>query len=263
MMASFRSSRLIPAVGLAALAALAACSSAPAPAKSVGGKQVDTATAGSLAGRVTFSGKPPANEPLRLGTDPACLPGNGLNPVSDAVVVAGDGAVKNVFVYVKDGLDPSYTFTVPTAPATVILDQKGCRYVPRVIGVEVGQPFEIVNSDATMHNVHAIPKVNDEFNSSQPMQGIRTTKTFTKPEVMVLFRCNVHNWMSAHVGVLPHPYFAVTNDGGAFEIKNLPPGTYTIEAWHEMFGTQTAKVTIGDKQAQTVSFTFAQKTESH
>ena len=249
-------------LGVVALAGIAACNSpAPEPAKSVAGKPVDAATAGSLSGKVTFTGKPPANEPLRLGSDPACLPGAGPNPVSDAVLVSADGGVKNVFVYVKDGLDPAYSFAAPTS--AVVLDQKGCRYAPRVVGVQVGQPLDIVNSDQTMHNVHAIPKVNDEFNSSQPMQGIHTTKAFTKPEVMVLFRCNVHNWMTAHVGVLPHPYFAVTNDGGAFEIKNLPPGTYTIEAWHETFGTQTAKVTIGDKQAQTVAFTFAAKTASN
>ena len=253
---------LMPVLGLAVAIAAGACNSpAPGPAKSTGGKPVDAATAGSLAGKVTFSGKPPANEPLRVGTDPACQTAAGPNPVSDAVLVAADGAVKNVFVYVKDGLDSAYTFDVPTTP--VLLDQKGCRYSPRVVGARVGQPLEIVNSDATMHNVHAMPKLNDEFNSSQPMQGIRTTKTFTKPEVMVLFRCNVHNWMSAYVGVLPHPYFAVTNEGGAFEIKNLPPGTYTIEAWHETFGTLTANVTIGDKQAQNVTFTFAPKTESH
>jgi plastocyanin len=261
MIASLRLSKLIPILGVFALAGAVACNSpAPAP-KSGGGKAVDAATAGSLSGKVTFSGKPPANEPLRFGTDPACQQGAGPNPVSDAVLVAGDGSVKNVFVYVKDGLDPAYSFTPPTT--AVVLDQKGCRYAPRVVGAQVGQPLEIVNSDPTMHNVHAIPKVNDEFNSSQPMQGVRTTKTFAKPEVMVLFRCNVHSWMTAFVGVLPHPYFAVTNEGGAFEIKNLPPGTYTIEAWHETFGTQEAKVTIGDKQAQTVSFTFAPKTTTN
>ena len=181
------------------------------------------------------------------------------NPVSDAVLIAADGGLKNVFVYVKDGLDPAYGFDIPTT--TVVLDQKGCRYTPRIVGVRAGQPIDIVNSDPTLHNVHALPMANPEFNQGQPIQGFRTTRTFTTPEVMVRFKCDVHSWMAAHVGVVAHPYFAITKDDGSFEIPNLPPGTYTIEAWHEKFGTQVAKVTIGDKQSQTTSFTFTAKAE--
>jgi hypothetical protein len=110
--------------------------------------------------------------------------------------------------------------------------------------------------------VHALPKANAEFNQGQPVQGFRTTRTFTTPEVMVRFKCDVHSWMAAQVGVVAHPYFAVTKDDGSYEIRNLPPGTYTIEAWHEKFGTQIAKVTVADKQAQTVPFTFTAKPES-
>jgi plastocyanin len=154
---------------------------------------------------------------------------------------------------VKSGLG-DYYFDTPTTP--VVLDQKGCRYTPHVFGVRTGQPVLIVNSDPTMHNVHAMGSVNQEFNFAQAFQGLKNTKTFTAQEVMVPFRCNVHSWMSAYGGVLNHPYFAVTANGGTYELKNLPAGTYTIEAWHEKFGTRTETVTIGVKESKSVSFTF-------
>ena len=122
--------------------------------------------------------------------------------------------------------------------------------------MRVGQPLEIVNSDPTLHNIHAMPKANAEFNNGQPIQGMKTTHTFTAKEVMVPFKCDVHGWMNAYVGVLDHPYFAVTDKDGKFELKGLPPGTYTIEAWHEKLGTQTQSVTIGAKETKDVTFTF-------
>ena len=246
------------ACGLAAFGL--ACSSEdppPAPPSTGGGKQVDRATAGSLAGRVVFAGAAPTAEVLRMGSDQACVQGAGPNPQSDAILIGQDGALQNVFVYVKEGLDASYSFDVPAAPA--LLDQKGCRYTPRVLGVRAGQPIKVVNSDPTLHNVHALPLVNGEFNKSTPVVGSSTTQTFTAPEVMVRFKCDVHGWMAAYVGVVAHPYFAVTDASGAFAIQDLPPGTYTIEAWHEKFGTRTAQVTVGEKQAQTLSVTFASK----
>lgn len=224
------------------------------------GKPVDAATAGSIAGKVRFDGPAPAAETVRVSTDKNCVQDAGPNPQSDAILIAADGALKNSFVYVKEGLDPGYGFEAPTAP--VVLDQKGCFYSPRVIGIRVGQPLEIVNSDPTMHNVHAMPVANTEFNRSQPVKGAKNTEVFTTPEVMVRFMCNVHNWMAAYVGVLPHPYFAVTDAAGNFEIRNLPPGTYTLEAWHEKFGRQTATVTVGAKEAKTAAFTFTLKPET-
>ncbi len=240
-------------------AALAGCGSSPPPppAQAPPGKTVDPATAGSIGGRAVFDGTPPPAEALHVGTDPACIQGAGANPVSDAVLIGADRGVQNVFVYVKDGLDAGYSFAVPTTP--VVLDQKGCRYVPRVLGIQAGQPLEIVNSDATLHNVHAMPKINREFNVAEPVQGMRVTQTFTVPEVMVRFKCNVHGWMAAYLGVRADPFFAVTNPDGTFEIKGLPPGTYTIEAWHEKFGTRTQQVTIGPQQTQQLSFTFTQE----
>ena len=244
------------------LVLVSACSheSAPAPAATApAGKHVDSATAGSVTGRVVFSGKPPAETPIKMASDPACVAGNTPNPVSDAVLVDARGNVQNVFVYVKDGLDAGYTFDVPTTP--IVLEQKGCRYFPRVFGVRAGQPIDILNSDATIHNVHALPKMNQEFNKGEPVQGSHMTHTFTVPEVMVRFKCDVHGWMAAYVGVMAHPFFAVTGPDGSFAITGLPPGTYTIEAWHEQFGTRTQQVTIGASQTQTVSFTFAAQTQ--
>jgi len=239
----------------ALLAGAVACgggSPEPAPAATPAGKRVDPATAGSVSGLVKFEGTPPAAQTIRLSND--CLKSSVPNPVSDAVVVAPDGGLKNAFVYVKDGLAADYTFDTPATP--VELTQHGCVYSPRVLGVRVGQTMEVVNDDPTLHNVHAMPMVNEEFNKSQPIQGSRLQHVFTSPEVMVRFKCDVHGWMASYVGVMANPYFAVTDEAGHFDIPNLPPGSYTIEAWHETFGRRTATVTIGDKQSQTVAFTF-------
>jgi plastocyanin len=187
-----------------------------------------------------------------MSGDPACAREYPDGYVFENYVVK-DGGLDNVFVYVKDGLG-NYSFDIPAEP--VKLDQKGCRYVPHVLGVRVGQPIEVTNSDETMHNVHALPDVNGEVNYGQPRKGMKNTQTFTAAEVMVPLKCDVHGWMSAYIGVVEHPFFAVTKDGGRFELKGLPPGTYTIEAWHEKSGRQTQQVTIGEKEDKDVTFTF-------
>jgi len=235
-----------------------ACSpkpAAPPPSGAAAGRKVDAATAGSVAGKVTFTGTPPAAETVKMSSDPACTPNGSPTQPTNAVLVDAAGEVQNAFVYVKTGLDPAYTFDVPTEP--VEFYQRGCRYEPRVFGVLAGQPIDIVNDDDTLHNVHALPKSNLEFNKSEPYKGARMKQTFTVSETMVRFKCDVHPWMNAYVGVLTHPFYAVTGPDGSFALKGLPPGTYTIEAWHERFGTQTQQVTVADKQAQTVSFAFA------
>ena len=231
----------------------AACGARPTGPPAGGGKKVDAATAGSVTGRIAFDGPAPAPEPLKMASDPACAEAAGPNAMSDAVLVS-NGSLENVFVFVKDGLDPAYSFDVPAQP--VKFDQRGCRYVPRVFGVRAGQPIEVLNDDNTLHNVHALAKTNREFNQSMALKGEKKTYTFAEPEAMVRFKCDVHGWMTAHVGVMPHPFFAVSKADGTFEIPGLPPGTYTIEAWHERLGSQSQKVTIADRQPQTVSFTF-------
>jgi plastocyanin len=204
---------------------------------------------------VAFEGTPPKNEPIKMAADPVCVQQNKNKGVQtqETYMVGAGGELQNVFVYVKDGLG-SRTFPVPTEPVT--LDQQACRYHPHVFGIMVGQPLSIVNSDPTLHNIHATPKVNVEFNTGQPIQGMKTNHTFTAKEVMMPFKCDVHGWMNAYLGILDHPYFAVSGADGKFEIKNLPPGTYTIEAWHERAGTQTQMVTVGEKETKDIGFTF-------
>jgi plastocyanin len=205
-----------------------------------------------VAGRVVLDGAVPANPPIKLSGDPYCVAQNPNGATFENFVVT-DGGIENVFVYVKDGLG-NYYFDAPTEPAK--LDQQGCRYQPHVLGIRTGQPLEISNSDDTMHNVHAMPEANREFNVGQAIKHQVDRRTFTAPEVMVPFKCDVHSWMRAYIGVMNHPYFAVTHGGGKFELKNLPAGTYTVEAWHEKLGTQTQKVTVAEKQAADITFTF-------
>jgi plastocyanin len=225
-----------------------ASSGAAAPAAPA----VDPAIAATVTGKVTFTGTAPAPAPIKLSADPYCEKANpGLKTENE--VVGTDGSVGNVFVYVKDGLGDR-TFPAPSTP--VILDQKGCHYTPHVLGIQVGQPLQIVNSDDTLHNIHGLPKANREFNQGQPIQGMKMTHTFSTKEVMIPFKCDVHAWMNAWIGVLDHPYYAVTSTDGTFSLKGLPPGTYTIEAWHERLGTQTQTVTVGEKETKDVAFTF-------
>ncbi|HEV8395544.1 MAG TPA: carboxypeptidase regulatory-like domain-containing protein [Vicinamibacterales bacterium] len=225
-------------------------SSSPAPAAPVT-NPVDPATAGAVIGKVTFMGTPPKAETISMSSDPRCM---NAGAKTESVMVSGDGSLQNVFVYVKDGLG-NLKFPVPTS--ALVLDQKGCQYRPHVFGVQAGQPIEILNSDMTLHNIHAWPQTNQEFNMGQSLQGMKDTHVFTTPEIMVPFRCDVHRWMNSFVGVVAHPFFAVTGADGAFELKGLPPGTYTLEAWHEKFGTKTASVTIGAKESKDVAFTFS------
>ena len=214
---------------------------------------VDPATAGNIAGRVTFEGTPPAATRLRMDADPNCAQAGGAGKTDDKLVVGASGSLQHVFVYVKDGLG-NLVFPVPATP--VVLDQQGCVYVPHVAGLQVGQPLEVRNSDPTLHNVHATPTANREFNQGFPLKGISHTHTFSTKEVMVPFKCDVHGWMRAYVGVLDHPFHAVSDAGGAFSLTGLPPGTYTVEAWHESLGTQTQSVTIAEKESKDITFTF-------
>lgn len=221
------------------------------PSTAVTVNPVDPTTAGSIAGSIVLQGTPPASETIDMTSDPYCQ-GQGRAVTAD-YLVGNDGTLQNVFIYVKDGLG-NLKFPTPASPA--VLDQKGCVYAPRVLGLQVGQTLEIRNSDSTLHNMHATPENNQEFNKALSLQGLNHTHTFSTAEVMVPFKCDVHRWMRAYVGVLEHPFYAVSGAGGAFTLNGLPPGTYTIEAWHEKLGTQTQSVTIGPSEAKDVSFTF-------
>ena len=210
--------------------------------------------AGTVSGTIKFTGTAPKPEAISMNADPVCA-GLHSEPVhTETVLVNSDGTLQNVFVYVKEGLEGK-TFPAPQAPATI--DQKGCQYHPHVFGMQVGQPLQIINSDNTLHNIHSHAAASKQFNLGMPLQGMKLTKKFDAPEVMVKMKCDVHPWMSAFIGVLTHPFFSVTGTDGKFEIKDLPPGDYTIEAWHETYGTQTQKVTVTDAAPASAEFTFA------
>jgi plastocyanin len=224
-----------------------------APASATAGKSVDAATAGEVSGSVKLDGPAPKMRTISMAAEPACAKGHS-GPVTSEEVVTGDaGALANVVVYVKSGLD-GYSFPAPSTP--VKFEQQGCQYHPHVAGVQVGQNIDVLNDDQTTHNIHPIPKENREWNESQPPGAAPIEKSFPREEIAIPVKCNVHPWMKAYMAVLPNPYFQVTAKDGAFDLKNLPPGTYTLTAWHELYGTTDQTVTIGPKETKSVTFTF-------
>jgi hypothetical protein len=214
----------------------------------------DPASAATITGRVLLDGTAPPSEVIRLDGDPKCVElAAGEERRTEHVVLGADNAVQNVFVYVKDGLPPRL-YPVPTTP--VVLDQQKCRYVPRVLGVQVGQQLTVRNSDPLLHNVRAEGAINEPFDVGTPVAGMEVKRFFATREVMVPVKCNVHAWMNAYIGVLEHPFFAVTDGSGRFTLPPLPPGTYTIEIWHERLGTETQQITVAAKDTKDMTFSF-------
>jgi plastocyanin len=214
---------------------------------------VDTANAAVITGRVAFTGAKPAMARIDMSEEATCAGKHAGGAFSEQVVVNDNGTLRNVFVYVKSGVPANLQFPVPSA--AVEIDQNGCQYAPHVFGIQVGQTLNIKNDDGLLHNIKALPTVNRPFNISQP-GNMTTPRSFAAAEVMVPLQCNVHSWMNAFVGVRPDPYFAVTGADGSFSIGRLPPGTYTIEAWQEKYGTQTQTVTVAAKESKAITFTF-------
>lgn len=212
------------------------------------------AAAGSstIAGAVNFTGSAPEPEMISMDAEPTCMELHEEGPFAQNVLVNDDGMLANVFVYVKSGLEGS--FPAPSEP--VLLDQVGCRYIPHVLGVQTDQTIVIRNSDDVLHNIHPVPENSRGFNVGQPKKDMETEKSFSAAEIMIPVGCDVHGWMSAYIGVVDHPFFAVTGDDGSFELANLPAGDYVVEAWHEEFGTQEMNVSVGDGESATADFTF-------
>lgn len=228
---------------------------APAPAaKPAPAASAPSGAAGALNGTVSFDGAVPEATAIQMGADPSCARLHPDAAMTEFVVVGDGGGLKNVFIYVKEGLE-GQMFDVPIEE--VMLDQQGCLYTPHVFGVRAGQTLTIRNSDETLHNIHAMPKNNKEFNIGQPVQGLTTQRVFDNPEVMVPFKCDVHKWMASYVGVVDHPFFATTDINGTYSIPGLPAGDYVLEAWHEKYGTQQMNVTVGADGAE-ASFTFSE-----
>ena len=235
--------------------ALAACSNSPAPAATAApAAPVDPATVGTITGRVVVDGTMPAANTIRIDGDPKCVAlANTSQRPAEYVVMGPDNTLQNAFVYVKDGL-PARMYPVPSQP--VVLDQQQCRYTPRVLGIQVGQQLTNRNSDPLLHNVRSEGAVNQPFDVGTPIQGMEVKRTFATREVMVPFKCNVHGWMNGYLGVLEHPFFAVSDQTGRFSIGPLPAGTYTLEIWHERFGTQTQQVTVEAKEIKDLAVTY-------
>jgi Carboxypeptidase regulatory-like domain len=230
-------------------------STTPAPsttAPSGGGNAFDASKAtATVTGKVNFQGTPPTM--AKLPFTPECKQAHGGEAASEqSVELNSDNTLKDVLVYVKSGAE-KWTYPTPTEP--VVLDQHGCQYVPHMVALMANQPLKIRNSDPFLHNIHPLPKNNPQFNLGQPVKGMETEKKFANSEVAIPVKCDVHRWMSAHIAVLTNPFYNVTGDTGSYTIK-LPAGTYTLEAYHEKFGTQTQQVTVADGQSQTMDFTF-------
>jgi plastocyanin len=211
------------------------------------------ASAGTLTGKVVYDGKVPVFTPLDMNADPTCKAKN-PGPVMPEVLVLGDQSrMVNVLVSVASAF-PGKTFPVPKEPA--VIQQHGCVYQPHVVAMMAGQELLFKNTDGVLHNVHALPVQNHPFNIGMPPTLKEKGKVIDLAEPAFKVKCDVHPWMQAYVAVLPHPYFAVTGPDGTFQIKDLPAGTYEIEAWHEKLGTKKASVTVGDTDTKTLDFTF-------
>ena len=211
--------------------------------------------ASSINGTITFDGKPPNLRPLAMDADPACAKKHS-GPVANEMLALGSGnTMGNILVWVSKGLPAGKTWPAPKTAVT--LDQKGCQYLPHVMGIMVGQPYRILNSDGVLHNIHTLPKVNPAFNKGMPPTLKETTTSFAKPEAVFHIKCDVHPWMSAYIAVFTHPFYAVTKTDGKFDIPNLDPGTYEITAWHEKLGTQTATITVAANDKKSQNFKFA------
>ena len=214
---------------------------------------VDAATAGNIHGTVKFTGTAPKPVAIDMKDEPTCQTASGGKAMKEDVVIGAGGGLANVFVYVKSGLDPALKF--PAGPG-VEIDQQGCQYHPHIIAMSAGEKLTVKNGDPVLHNINATPTTNRGFNRSQPQQGMTFDTQFASAEVMIPVRCDVHGWMSAYIGVTDNPYHVVSGADGTFSLDRLPPGKYTLEAWHEKYGTATQEVTIETGKTAEVTFEF-------
>jgi plastocyanin len=245
--------------GLGTTLILAACwlqtaTAKPKPAPAGGRPQAGSRPgSGSISGKILFKGARPKLAQIDMSKDPVCAANTREPGYVEDGKVNPNGTLPNAFVFVKAGLKKLH-FQPPSKPVT--LDQRWCTYYPHVLGVMAGQPLRILNSDPTTHNTHFLPKINSDWNRSQPPGGAPLVHKFTQPEIMIPVECNLHPWMKAYVGVTSNPFYKVTKSSGTYSLKGLPPGDYTVEAWTATFGAEEKKVTVKPEQATTLDFTF-------
>ncbi len=208
--------------------------------------------AATLKGTVKFQGTAPKPTHIDMSADPKCSQAHASGAMTQDIEADSKGDLENVVVYVSQGLGDA-KFDPPQQPA--VIEQKGCMYMPHVIAIRANQSLNVVNADSTTHNIHPSPNNNREMNQSQP-PGVPLTLTFAREEIAIPVKCNIHPWMRSYIAVFKHPFFAVTGKDGSFEIPNLPPGNYTITAWHEKLGTSLQRITVGDSETKTLEFVF-------
>jgi len=248
---------------------MAMCLATPAVAQRGGSKASgpvftpDAATVGTISGKVTLTGTPPAEKEIDMKGTPACASLHSAPVFTERVISNDKGEIRYAFVWIKKGLEDK-TFALPEGGEMPHLDQVGCMYSPPVMAIQAGQVLELRNSDKVLHNVHAIGnkdgepgKGKDYFNVSMATQGMKLErKDFNAADIMVMFKCEVHPWMFSFLGVAPHPYFAVTDANGDYKLANVPPGTYTLGVWQRRGGYKEVDVTLADKEDKSVSFEF-------
>ena len=217
-----------------------------------GGAPSATENAAAVRGVVKFEGTAPRSVPINMAADPSCAKQHPTPVLGQDIVTDAKGGLQNVIVFVADGLSQQ-AFEPPSQ--AVVLDQKGCMYQPHVLAMQANQPMEVVNDDPTSHNIHPVPANNREWNKSEP-PGSKAEETFPREEIAIPVKCNIHPWMRGYVAVFKHPYFAVTGKDGSFDLSSLPPGTYTIKAWHEKLGTSMQKITVGANETKAIDFVF-------
>jgi len=208
---------------------------------------------GTVSGKITYEGTPAKQKPIDMSKEPSCAKQYSTPATTETVVTGPNNALENVVVYISAGVPDD-----PAPSQAAVFTQKGCRYTPHVLAFQVNQQLEVVNDDQTSHNIHPLPKVNREWNKSQPPGTPPIVDKYDKPEFIPV-KCNVHPWMHGTFAVLKNSHYSISAEGGDFKLPNLPPGKYTVTAWHESYGEQTQEVTIAGSETKTVNFVFKAK----